>query len=765
MHRQTVLFDGADANGNFGLWETDGFAAGTTEIGGLGNSGVSGAYSGGLFQGGSIPYLTDFTREALFTGKDASGYLGLWVTDGTAAGTTEIGGLGNSGVGGASFGLVPSDLTVFGTEALFEGTDASNYQGLWETNGSAGGTTEIGGIGNHGVSGAHLEGLEPQSMTVFNGEVLFDGADASGNQGLWVTNGTAAGTTEIGGLGNSGVSGAEQASGATLGGLFPIGLTVFNGEVLFTGNDANGDSTLWVTNGTAAGTTEIGGLGNSGVSGAFSTGLYPSYLTVFNGEVLFGGEDGSFKRGLWVTNGSAGGTFEIGGLGSTGISGANSGGLIPSSLTVFNDEVLFDGTDANGNQNLWVTNGTARGTYELTGISGANSGGLNPSYLTVFYGEVLFRGLDRSGNVGLWETNGTAAGTTEIGGLGNSGVSGANSGGLHSFGFEPTTFYVSPPENFNGNGKSDVLFRNASSGDTWVEAVINSQLSPTQEIAGAISNGAPSAPSPWQEIGGSNTSYTVAGVGDFYGTGNSDILFRNSSTGDTWFEAVSNGAFASWNQIGGSNTGYAVAGVGDFYGTGTDDILFRNTSTGDTWFEATNSNGAFNGWNQIGGSDTHYSVVGIGDFFESGTDDILFRNNSTGDTWVEAITNGAFAGWDQIGGSDTHYSVVGVGDFFGNGSDDILFRNNSTGDTWLEAINNGAFAGWTQIGGSDTTYSVAGIGDYFGTNTSDILFRNSATGDTWVEAISNGAFASWNQVGGSNTAYAVPITVGPPSLT
>jgi hypothetical protein len=37
-----------------------------------------------------------------------------------------------------------------------------------------------------------------------------------------------------------------------------------------------------------------------------------------------------------------------------------------------------------------------------------------------------------------------------------------------------------------------------------------------------------------------------------------DILFRNNSTGDTWFEAISNGASAGWNQIGGSNTSYTV---------------------------------------------------------------------------------------------------------------------------------------------------------------------------------------------------------------
>ena len=58
---------------------------------------------------------------------------------------------------------------------------------------------------------------------------------------------------------------------------------------------------------------------------------------------------------------------------------------------------------------------------------------------------------------------------------------------------------------------------------------------------------------------------------------------------------------------GGSDTAYAVVAVGDFFGNGTDDILFRNNSTGDTWFEAI-SNGAFNGWHQVGGSNTSYTV-------------------------------------------------------------------------------------------------------------------------------------------------------------
>jgi hypothetical protein len=116
--------------------------------------------------------------------------------------------------------------------------------------------------------------------------------------------------------------------------------------------------------------------------------------------------------------------------------------------------------------------------------------------------------------------------------------------------------------------------------------VTNSTVAGTHEltgIAGASSNGVARHPR------------VVPPIDNFNGNNTSDILFRNATSGDTWFEAISNGAFGSWTQIGSSNTFYGVAGTGDFYGTGTTDILYRGNSTGDTWIEAI-SNGAFAGW-------------------------------------------------------------------------------------------------------------------------------------------------------------------------
>ena len=267
---------------------------------------------------------------------------------------------------------------------LFNGTDASGHAGLWETNEAADGTYELTGVPT-GV-------FNPADFTLFNNEVLFQGQDTSLLYGIGETNGTAAGTTELGGFGSTGIHGASSSGLLQSPNTFDPDFTVFNGEVLFEGVDASGDHGLWMTNGTAAGTTEIGGIANGNIFGAYASGLLRSItdpdFTVFNGEVLFEGVDASGDHGLWMTNGTAAGTTEIGGIANGDIFGAYASGLLRGisdpDFTVFNGEVLFDGVNTSGHGGLWVTNGKTFGTSELIGISGVNTLiGLYPSDMTV----------------------------------------------------------------------------------------------------------------------------------------------------------------------------------------------------------------------------------------------------------------------------------------------------------------------------------------------------------------------------------------------
>jgi serralysin len=299
-----------------------------------------------------------------------------------------------------------------------------------------------------------------------------------------------------------------------------------------------------------------------------------------------------------------------------------------------------------------------------------------------------------------------------------------------------------PSHDFNGDGVSDILWRNPTTGVTGYY----------QMSAGGVFQG-------WHDVGGSSTAYNIVGTGDFNGDGVTDILWRNDSTGVTgYYQMNSSGNLVGWHDVGGSSTAYTVQGVGDFNGDGVDDILWRNSSTGVTGYYQMDSSGNLVGWHDIGGSSTAYSIVGVGDFNGDGIDDILWRNNSTGVTgYYQMNSSGNLVGWHDLGGSNTAYSVVGVGDFNGDGVDDILWRNNSTGVTGYYQMNSsGNLVGWHDVGGSSTSYNVVGVGDYNGDGISDILWRNNSTGVTgYYQMDSNGNLQGWHDIAGSSTAYLV----------
>ena len=176
MLSNIVLFEGADAHNTTSLWATEGTAASTFEL----TDGTPPPVIIGEANYGFAPYtsvsldLTVFNNQVLFAGRIGPGAIGpytLWTTDGTAAGTVPL-----TIAGARSSGLftdtVRPGFTVFGAEVLFRGIDTAGATGLWKTNGTAGGTSEI-----TGISGTASTGINPTDMTVLNGDVLFNGAD------------------------------------------------------------------------------------------------------------------------------------------------------------------------------------------------------------------------------------------------------------------------------------------------------------------------------------------------------------------------------------------------------------------------------------------------------------------------------------------------------------------------------------------------------------------------------------------------------------
>ena len=283
--------------------------------------------------------------------------------------------------GPQNLGFYPTDLTAYNGQILFAGFDATNIGRLWVTNGTAAGTHELTVAG----AGIFSAGLAPSDLTVYNGDVFFTGDDASEAVGLWETDGTASGTHELTGIAGAATTGIP---GITEPGLSPGDLTVYNGQLLFSGNNSNDQTGLWESNGTASGTHELTGIAGAPTTTGKGSGLEPSYLTVFDGHVFFNGTNSSSQVGLWETDGTVAGTHEL-----TGIAGAQTtgSGLYPSDLTVLNGHLLFGGVDSSGQVGLWETDGTVAGTHELTGIAGAQTkgSGLSPTDLTVLNGQVF----------------------------------------------------------------------------------------------------------------------------------------------------------------------------------------------------------------------------------------------------------------------------------------------------------------------------------------------------------------------------------------
>ncbi|WP_158322928.1 Hint domain-containing protein, partial [Acidisphaera rubrifaciens] len=377
MSGTKVLFAGYDANFNQGLWISDGTAAGTQELIPAGSNGNLAPSSLVADQG-----------IVLFSAMNKAGVYGLWTTDGTSAGTQEL-----TVAGASTGGLLPSGLTYYDGKVYFQASDAANARGLWVSDGTSVGTKEI------TVNGAATFGVNPTDLTVVGttsgSRLAFGGADANGNTGLWISDGTTGGTQEI-------------YAGTASGGVAPQEITPLStSEFLFAGFDAGGNAELFVSNGTAAGTKELTGIAGAATGSDFVA--QGGNMVVIGGHAIFAAYDNtSSNAGLWTSDGTAAGTHEI------AVSGASTDlGLTPGNFVQLGTLALFSGFDAADHDGLWVTDGTSAGTHELTGITGA-AANFSPTGMTDAGGLVYFSALDAAGHQGLWVTNGTASGTHEI---------------------------------------------------------------------------------------------------------------------------------------------------------------------------------------------------------------------------------------------------------------------------------------------------------------------------------------------------------------
>jgi plastocyanin len=213
---------------------------------------------------------------------------------------------------------------------------------------------------------------------------------------------------------------------------------------------------------------------------------------------------------------------------------------------------------------------------------------------------------------------------------------------------------VARRSDFDGDGRSDILWRNTGSGANVIWRAANAasqQAMPTVSLA-------------WR----------VVGSGDYNGGGSSDILWRNASSGANVIWRSGNSG-TQQGVTGVANLAWTVAGSGDYDGDGRADILWRNASTGANviWRAASASS-----QQALPTIVLSWRVVGSGDYYNDGRTDILWRNASSGANVIWRSGNPATT-TAVTGVSNLAWTVVGTGDYNGDGGADILWRNTGSG--------------------------------------------------------------------------------------
>jgi hypothetical protein len=279
-----------------------------------------------------------------------------------------------------------------------------------------------------------------------------------------------------------------------------------------------------------------------------------------------------------------------------------------------------------------------------------------------------------------------------------------------------------PRTDLNGDGKSDLLWRNGSTGQVY--RMLMNGFSRTGEALVYTE---------------ANTAWSIVADADFTGDGVSDLLWRKSSTGQVYLMPFSSSGFPS----GGGfiytepNAAWKIAFTPDINGDGKADLVWYNTSTGMVYVMLLNGTSGITAQAVLYTEpNTAWRIAATGDFAGTGAENqLLWRNGTTGQLYLMTINA---ANLTQTGAMiyqepNTAWKVIAAADFNNDGKSDILYRNDATGQVYILLMNNGSV-----IGGGlahiepNLAWKIVAQGDYNGDGKADLLWRNESTGMVYM---------------------------------
>jgi hypothetical protein len=272
---------------------------------------------------------------------------------------------------------------------------------------------------------------------------------------------------------------------------------------------------------------------------------------------------------------------------------------------------------------------------------------------------------------------------------------------------------------------ASMVLRNNTSGDYLIYDIGGNKVLASYEFA---------------EVG---TDWQFAGPGAYQA---GDMFLQNSDALNfERYEIDNNNVIASAPLAAVPNT--QVVGFGDFSGLGDTDMMLRNTTTGEflinTLFGTKSIGPVGLDW-QVAGFSTH--EVATPQILET---DMVLRNTGSGSLQVYHISNDQITSSANLGAVGLDWQVAGFGNFSSVPDDsDMMMRNTTTGEFLIYDISNNKVTSTHSIGPVGLDWQVAGFGPISGPGRSDMVLRNVNTGAFQVYDIAN-----------NNVTTSVPLAV------
>ena len=200
--------------------------------------------------------------------------------------------------------------------------------------------------------------------------------------------------------------------------------------------------------------------------------------------------------------------------------------------------------------------------------------------------------------------------------------------------------------------------------------------------------------------------------------------------------------------LGNVPTTWSVVGTGDFNGDSYGDILWRDTSGNlGIWF--------MNGTTivqtaVVGNVPTAWTVAGA-----DSKGDIFWYNTTTREVGMWVMNGAKVVQTVDFGSVPANWKIAGIGDFDGNGSTDILWRDTS-GNVGIWLMNGTQILSTTVLGNVPTNWNVAQTGDYNGDGKSDILWLDTS-GNVGAWFMNGTTVSSTTQYGNVGTTWSPSV--------